>query len=326
MIIPDGRTSWFRLLFQVRGSTLPKIRGRLFAVFAVAVLVTAASTWLGGLTIDITTVPFTLISLALGVFLGFRNNTSYDRYWEARKLWGRLVNDARSFARITLTVISDDAALSRHASELEAHAQPGQARALQQALIYRVIAFAHALRLSLRNELGDLAALLPFVDTEELTALRVQRNAPLFLAQRLSMLIAEARKRALLRHRDVHLFENLITDLVDVQGGCERIRATPIPWSYTVLMHTIVAAYCFALPFGLVATTKLLTPVVVVLIAYAFLGLDAVGDELEQPFGREENDLPLDAISRTIELNLRQLLGETDLPELSEPEAGCILS
>jgi ion channel-forming bestrophin family protein len=111
-----------------------------------------------------------------------------------------------------------------------------------------------------------------------------------------------------------------------VQGGCERIRATPIPWSYTVLMHTIVAAYCFALPFGLVATTKLLTPVVVVLIAYAFLGLDAVGDELEQPFGREENDLPLDAISSTIELNLRQLLGETDLPELAEPDAGGILS
>ena len=101
--------------------------------------------------------------------------------------------------------------------------------------------------------------------------------------------------------------------------GRDRIRNTPIPWSYTVLMHSIVAAYCFALPFGLVATTHLLTPVVVALIAYAFLGLDAAGDELEQPFGREDNDLPLAALSRTIEINLRQMLGETPLPSAIEP-------
>jgi putative membrane protein len=232
-------------------------------------------------------------------------------------LWGRLVNDARSFARITLTLIHE---------QVQTPAREGEARALQKALVYRVIAFAHVLRMSLRNEVGDGAALAPFLDAEELTALRAQRNVPLFIAQRLSTLVAEARKRALLRHRDVHLFENLITDLVDVQGGCERIRSTPIPWSYTVLMHTIVAAYCFALPFGLVATTKLLTPVVVVLIAYAFLGLDAVGDELEQPFGLEDNDLPLDAISRTIEVNLRQLLGETELPSLVDSAPGAVLS
>jgi putative membrane protein len=319
MIIPDGRMSWFRLLFQVRGSALPKIRGRLLAVFLVAVAVTVVSELLGRLTTDLTAVPFTLISLALGVFLGFRNNTSYDRYWEGRKLWGRLVNDARSFARMTLTVISEEAVSPPRASKEET-------RALQEALIYRVIAFVHALRLSLRNELSDHAQLAPFLAAEELAVLRVQRSTPLFVAQRLSLLVAEARRRSMLRHRDVHLFENMITDLVDVQGGCERIRSTPIPWSYTILMHTIVAAYCFALPFGLVATTHLLTPIVVVLIAYAFLGLDAVGDELEQPFGLEDNDLALDTISRLIEVNLRQLLGETDLPPLVEPAPGAILT
>jgi putative membrane protein len=319
MIIPDVRMSWFRLLFQVRGSALPKIRARLFVVFLVAVAVTAASRRMGGLTTDITAVPFTLISLALGVFLGFRNNTSYDRYWEGRKLWGRLVNDARSFARITLTMIGDD--VVAHSGERKV-----EARALQQALIYRVIAFVHALRLSLRNELAESTKLRSFLADDELAALREQRNAPSFIALRLSMLVSEARRRSLVRHRDVHLFENLITDMVDVQGGCERIRATPIPWSYTVLMHTIVAAYCLALPFGLVATTKLWTPIVVVLIAYAFLGLDAVGDELEQPFGHEDNDLPLEVISQTIEVNLRQFLGETDLPALSEPEPGSIVS
>jgi ion channel-forming bestrophin family protein len=317
MIVPDGKMSWFRLLFQIRGSALPKMRGRLLAVFLVACAVTACAEYLGKAT-DLTAVPFSLISLALGVFLGFRNNTSYDRYWEGRRLWGRLVNDARSFARLTLTIIAHDASTAARAS-LE------QTNTLQRALIYRVIAFTHALRLHLRSELSDTRELVPLLDAEELSALRVQRNVPLYVAQRISVLIAEARKLGVLRHRDVHLLENLVTDLIDVQGGCERIRSTPIPWSYTVLMHTIVAAYCFALPFGLVSTTHLLTPVVVLLIAYAFLGLDEVGDELEQPFGLEDNDLPLSAMSRTIEVNLRQLLGESELPALLEPDKEGIL-
>jgi putative membrane protein len=318
MIVADQRMSWFRLLFAVRGSALPKIKGRLFAVFLVACVVTVAAEYYDVVTTNLTAVPFTLISLALGVFLGFRNNTSYDRYWEGRRLWGRLVNDARSFARMTLTVIAHDASSGARASQAET-------RALQEALIYRVIAFCHALRLHLRNELSQPTDLEPLLDAEELTALRVQRNVPLYLAQRISQLIARARHLGVLRHRDVHLFENMLTDLVDVQGGCERIRSTPIPWSYTVLMHSIVAVYCFALPFGLIATTHYLTPVVVLMIAYAFLGLDAVGDELEQPFGHEDNDLPLSAISRTIEVNLRQLLDEVELPAMLGPNGDGIV-
>jgi putative membrane protein len=318
MIVTDGKMSWFRLLFEYRGSALPKIRGRLLAVFLVACLVTGASEMAGGFSSDLTAVPFTLISLALGVFLGFRNNTSYDRYWEGRKLWGRLVNDARSFARLTLHVIGECATNGSSASA-------EQVRELQRALIYRVIAFAHALRLHLRNQFDDTSELGAFLSTEELAVLAVQRNVPLFISVQISARIAEARRLGIVRHRDVHLLENLLTDLVDVQGSCERIRSTPIPWSYTVLMHSIVAAYCFALPFGLVATTHLLTPIVVALIAYAFLGLDAVGDELEQPFGSEDNDLPLATLSRMIEINLRQMLGESQLPSEHQPNDKRIL-
>ena len=310
--------SWFQLLFEYRGSALPKIRGRLLAVFLVACLVTVASELFGRVTSDLTIVPFTLISLALGVFLGFRNNTSYDRYWEGRKLWGRMVNDARSFTRLTLHLIAPDAT---EAPRLSAE----QTRSLQRELVYRVIAFSHALRLHLRNELSDTSDLVRLLAPAELAGLSVQRNVPLFIANTISERIALARRQGVLRHRDVHLLENMVSDMVDVQGGCERIRNTPIPWSYTVLMHSIVAAYCFFLPFGLVATTHTLTPVVVALIAYAFLGLDAVGDELEQPFGLEDNDLPLVALTRTIEVNLRQQLGEKELPALLEPDDNHVL-
>jgi putative membrane protein len=319
MIVPDRKVNWFRLLFDARGSMLPRIRGRMLAVFLVACAVTLESHLTGGLEHDLTVVPFTLISLALGVFLGFRNNTSYDRYWEGRKLWGRLVNDARSFARLTTNVIDLDVTPS-------ARIDLGQLTALKRELVYRTIAYVHAVRLHLRNELTDLSVLAPLLPEDELRALRVQRNVPLAILQTLSQGVARARKLGVLHNRDVHLFENMISDLCDVQGGCERIKNTPIPWSYTLLMHSIVAVYCFALPFGLINTTQLATPVVVVLIAYAFLGLDAVGDELEDPFGKDYNDLPLTQLSRMVEVNLRQLLGEEDLPPLLVPDEHRVLT
>ncbi|MET0287266.1 MAG: bestrophin family ion channel [Polyangiales bacterium] len=319
MIVPDRKMSWFGLLFDMRGSTLPRIAGRLLAVFVVACAVTVESYVTGGVEHDLSVVPFTLISLALGVFLGFRNNTSYDRYWEGRKLWGRLVNDARSVARLTLHLIAVDATPNAKLDE------PGT-RALQRDLIYRVIAYVHALRMHLRNEISELAELEPFLRAEEIAALPVQRNVPMAILNTLSSVVQKARRAGVLRHRDVHLLEAQINDLCDIQGGCERIKNTPIPWSYTVLMHSIVAAYCFALPFGLIATVQLATPLVVALIAYAFLGLDAVGDELEEPFGKDVNDLPLSQLSRMIEVNLRQALGEEELPPMLVPGPDRMLS
>ena len=111
--------------------------------------------------------------------------------------------------------------------------------------------------------------------------------------------------------------------MTDIQGACERIKSTPIPFSYSVLIHRIVAIYCFLLPFGFVETIHWLTPVVVLFISYAFFGLDAVGDELEKPFGLDPNDLPLSAISRTIEGNLRWAIGEP-VPKPFEPRNGIL--
>jgi len=310
--------TWFRLLFEYRGSALSRISRRLLAVFLVACAVTLEFHFTGS-ALDLSTIPFTLISLALGVFLGFRNNTSYDRYWEGRKLWGRLVNDARNFARLSLNVIAVDVT---PAARIDAH----QTRALQRDLVYRTIAYVHALRMHLRNDIDQLPSLAPLLPEEELGALQVERNVPFAMLNGISARVAEARRQGVLHNRDVHLFENMLSDLCDVQGGCERIKNTPIPWSYTVLMHSIVAAYCFTLPFGLIHTTKLLTPLVVALIAYAFLGLDAVGDELEEPFGADYNDLPLDTLSRMIEVNLRQSLGEEELPALLLPDAHRVLT
>jgi len=189
--------SWFRLLFEYRGSALSRIKGRLLGVCLVACAVTAHF-HMRGPRIELSPVPFTLISLALGVFLGFRNNTSYDRYWEGRKLWGRLVNDARSFARLVLHLIAPEVVPG-------VRADPEQTRALQRDLIYRAIGYVHALRLHLRGELHDLRTLLPFLPEAELEPLRLQHNIPLAILDTLSARVAEARRLGVLHHRDVHL-------------------------------------------------------------------------------------------------------------------------
>jgi len=114
----------------------------------------------------------------------------------------------------------------------------------------------------------------------------------------------------------VPVLEGSLTSLTDIQGACERIKSTPIPYSYTVLIHRIVGGYCALLPFGLADTIGWATPLVVLCVAYSLFGLDAVGDELEQPFGFDANDLPLEFLSRNIERDLRCSLGEPVPPRI----------
>jgi putative membrane protein len=254
-----------------------------------------------------------LIGLALSIFLGFRNNASYDRFWEGRKLWGQVVNETRSLARqVLLLVVPEDGGPARSAAE-NAATHP-----FQREVVLRIVAYAHALRHHLRNSdpREDLAAFLP---AEELTMLGDQKNVPLALLQTIGQRLQWAWRRGWVHDLHLPVLERSLTELTAIQGGCERIKSTPLPFAYTVLIHRLVASYCLLLPFGIVDQVGLMTPVVVLLIAHAFLGLDDLGDEIEEPFGTDPNDLPLAALSRTIEINLRQLAGERDVPAFLKP-------
>ncbi|MCB9731099.1 MAG: hypothetical protein H6745_00540 [Deltaproteobacteria bacterium] len=307
-MIVRNNNSWLSLIFTIRGSVLERIRYRLFVVFGVAAAATAAFElgWLGAHT-SLTPLPFTLVGFALSIFLGFRNSASYDRYWEGRKLWGQLVNTSRSFTREVLTLV--------------APASPGDegaVGALRTELVHRHIAYVHALKMHLREtwQLADLAGLLP---SAELAALEGERNRPNALLQRQGERVAEAWRRGWIHPMHLPLLEQQLVEIANVQGGCERIHNTPLPHAFIVLLHRIVSAYCFSLPFGIVETTHYLTPLVAVMVGYAFFGLDAIGDEIEEPFGLDRNDLPLSAIATNIEIVLRQRLGEADLPDAPKP-------
>ena len=288
------------------GFALPRIWMRTLLVTALSIVVTFLYERVPAFHHAITATPFSLIGLPLGIFLGFRNNASYDRFWEGRKLWGGLVNTSRSLARQALTLIDG----------------PAEATALETKLVRVVIAYAHALRHHLRGT-SPVAELEGILGADEAAAVAKQDNVPYALLQRMAELVVDARRKEWIHPFHVPVLEGSLTSLTDIQGACERIKSTPLPYSYTVLMHRIVAGYCVLLPFGLMDIIDWATPFVVLAISYCFFGLDAIGDELEQPFGTDVNDLPLDGISRTIERNLRERLGEP-LPPAVAPIRGIL--
>lgn len=309
----EKRRSWLATV-TLGGVALPHIWTRVLIVTAISIVVTVVYREVPALHISITPTPFMLIGLPLGIFLGFRNNTAYDRFWEARKLWGSLVNTSRSLTRQITTLFE--------AQPEAADFTPEATHAHETAMVHLLIAYVHALRHHLRGSdpLSTLERVLPAAEVE---LLRGEMNVPIAILQRLAEKMVEARRKHWIHPLHVPVIEQSLVALTDIQGGCERIKSTPIPYSYTVLMHRLVAIYCGLLPFGLAESIGWATPVVVLFISYALFGLDAVGDEVEQPFGLDPNDLPLSTISRAIEANLRCSIGE-EPPRLFEPRNGTL--
>jgi ion channel-forming bestrophin family protein len=257
--------------------------------------------------VTLTPIPFSLIGLALAIFLGFRNTASYERWWEGRKLWGELVIRARSLARLIVH-----------------HVRPASGDADRPRIMVRqLIAYAYVLKHHLRGTRDDQSS--TYLSDSDVRAMAASVNRPdqvlRLLSREVAALAADGRLDPML----VAQVEDNLTALAGVQAGCERIRHTPLPFSYSLLLHRTAYLYCFALPFGLVDTTGFMTPFVVGIVSYTFFGLDAIGDEIEEPFGLLDNDLPLEAMCRRVEIDLLEASGETDLPAPLQPVDYCLM-
>ena len=301
-MIVRPRPHWLRMLFVWHGSVLSSIVPQLLWTTGFAVLVTVLHGRLFQWKVPLNFVPFSLIGLTLAIFLGFRNGTSYARYWEARTLWGTLLNETRTLVRQLITLLP-----SREGIELP---------------VARLIAFVHALRHQLRgtDAAADLARLLP---EEDCSRLRSVRFKPAVLLLMVGEWLQAQRLQGRLAPELAQAIELPLGRLTEALGGCERISGTPIPFTYAVIIHRTIYLYCVLLPFGLVDAIGAMTPVVVAFIAYTFFALEALGAEIEEPFGMEPNDLALDAMSHTIEASVREMMGET-LPVPSAKGVGYV--
>ncbi|NDP61934.1 bestrophin family protein [Polaromonas sp.] len=313
MIVRD-RPSGIRLFLVVRGSILKRIRFTLLVNTLSAVVVTVVHGNFFALKITLTTIPFTLMALPLAIFLGFRNSAAYDRYWEGRKLWGELVLRCRSLSRQCQSFIQPVSGMSTQMPEV---------LAARQRLVYRTIAFVHALRLQLRDQ-SDYSEIRRWVPQAEWSQLQASSNKHDRLVLEMGKELGQCQRMGWIDPCLTVTLDNTLSALNAAAASCERIKSTPVPFSYTLLLHRTAYLYCFLLPFGLVDTIGFMTPFVVAIVAYTFFGLDALGDEIEEPFGLEANDLPLDTLCRAIEINLLESLDETVLPPKLEPVNYCL--
>lgn len=310
MIIRE-RPSGLRLFFIIKGSIIPRIIRPLIVTVLLACAVTITHGTFFKLKITMTPIPFSLIGLVLAIFIGFRNSVSYDRYWEGRKLWGELIIMCRSLTRKILTFISPE-------HEHSPRRPPFERSDIRVRMIYLLIAFAHALRHHLR-ESDSLADLDEYLHDNEKEQLKKAHNKPDFLLHRLAQHLQRCLENKQIGEYFAAGLDQHFTSLTTVLTGCERIKNTPIPFTYNLLLHRTAYLYCFLLPFGLVDSIGFMTPFVVGIVSFTFFGLDALGDEIEEPFGLLPNDLALSSMCRTVEMDLRAALGEKNIPEALRP-------
>lgn len=289
------------MLFIWRGSVLPRLLSRLSLLLLLSLLVLYFNGAIFNYKIQLNPAPFTLFGIALAIFLGFRNNVSYDRFWEGRKLWGSMLNTTRSLARQAQTLTHMDAENSSLSY-----------------FVNLLIAFTWSSKHQLRHtDPGeDLNRLLGAAESMKFKG---KRYIPNLLVLEMGKWLQVLRSKGSIDPLLAANLDHNLNELSNIIGGCERIASTPIPYTYKVLLHRTVYFYCFLLPFGFVDSLGWMMPVIVTFIAYTFVALEAVADELEDPFGLEPNDLALNALCAMIENTLREMQGET-LRSTPEPK------
>lgn len=301
MIVFENAPSFWSLWTTMQGSIVPRIIKRVLYTDALAVLVCVLYISFGWSFLDMTITPFAIIGLVVGIFLSFRNTVSYNRFWEARTHWGSCLITCRSLARQAIVFGANDT--------------PERT----QQRIYLLLAFAHALRHQLRDTDPEVD-LARFLDPDTLALVLASPHRANQLLTLISQAFYTLHSEQGLGSPLLASVEGLINELSHILGSCERIRSTPIPFAYLLLLHRTVHVYCYLLPFGLVATVGWMSPIVVSFMAYAFLGLDALGDEISNPFAAKSNALALDAICRSIEISLLAQLDEP-VPQPLLPDA-----
>lgn len=284
-----------KMLFVLQGSYFKRLIVPQVLLFIFSFLIYFYQTHIATEPVPLNPSVFAILGISLAIFHGFCNNAAYDRFWEGRKLWGTLVWLSRNIARQVLTL-------------------PNVSMAEKQAFIRHQIAFVHSLRQQLRGE-DNTANLQRLLTVEEQQAVVGQNFIALRLTQIMGQMLANWQAEQKIDVWQWQSLDNTLGEIAHIQAGCERINNTPIPYAYFVLLHRTVYLYCFMLPFGLGNTIGWVTPFVVSFVGYTFMALNEIVDEISEPFGTGENELPLGMMCDTIETQLAMLSHQKFAPE-----------
>lgn len=302
-MIVRPRPNLFELFFIIKGSIVLRIMPLLTFIAGLSAAVVWVYTfrpeWLpkfdGG--------PFALLGITLSIFLAFRNNACYERWWEARKVWGEFVLACRSLSRVSVVLDEPN----------------GDISPARKSLLKYCIAYAHGLLIQLRPA-SSRHALTHLLPEGILQAVNASRNPPEMILRAMQALLVNALREARIDVIQFQMLDELVQKLAQAQASCERIQNTPIPFGYTLLLHRTAYTFCFLLPFCFANTLGWATPFVTALAAYTLFGLDALGNELEEPFSLGANALPINALTEVIEIDLKEALNETNIPPSPLPK------
>ena len=292
LMIVRPKPNLMGILFSLKGSIAKRIAVRSLMVTLLASVIVLVETLHPAYFSKVNATPFTLLGLSLSIFMSFRNNACYDRWWEGRKQLGQMIIDVRSLIRET-QVLGDPVE--------------------RAGLLRGLCGFAHGLIARLRVE-DEAQAIKPWISVDA-----GHPNLPDNVLQKVGARFSTLAELGVISEWRYTQLEARLVSLSQVQASCERIKSMPLPFPYTLLLHRTIYLFCILLPFAMAEPLGWLTPVFTAIVSYTFFGLDEIGDDLEDPFGFDENDLPCNAIVRTLEREVLAALGETDLPPALEP-------
>jgi putative membrane protein len=274
---------WRSHFFDMRGSLVREIAYRVGLCALTAIAASVAYHYHSDLAIP--DKPHALVGPALALLLVFRTNTANDRYWEGRRIWGGIVNTSRNLRRKADALFRDEPATAERISEW-------------------TIAWFWATRTHLVEE-RSLGAHTRLSAEDQARALAAP-HIPTFIGSELTVIVSDARRRNVISDIQQQMLDGDIQALIDHVGACERIDTTPLPYAYAVHLRRALLLYCLTLPFALVASFGEWTVLPALVVSYILIGIEEIGTEIEGPFGRRHNDLPLDRICQRLENNIRE--------------------
>lgn len=294
------------LFRQIAGIAFYNLRG--IIAFTIIPIIAVVQHQLEGLHhftgFDLPIAPVTIVGGALAIFLGFRNNSAYDRWWEARKVWGSIVNTSRTLCSHVLTF----------PSQKHGDADSESIRAWQQTVVKRQIAWLYALKFSLRNQ-SEWTTVAKYLTEAEHEQLMTHSNKPTHLLHYQNQSMAEAFESGMIDNfRHVEL-SKLVEHLYSWQGMCERIKKTVFPHYYNYFTKVFLWLFIVFLPFALAPIMEFMAIPMSIGISFIFYILDKSGETTEDPFEGRASDTPMSTITRSIEIDLLEMLGEEHPPK-----------
>lgn len=285
-------TDFLKSAIAVNGSVTPKVLKQVLIVTLYAIFVSILSLFCHWISISVS--PFEYAGFVMGLILVFRINAGYDRWWEARKIWGSLVNNSRSLATI-----------------VAAYVDKNKPQAIKQLMGY-FAAMPYLMKNNLRDD-DSLDEIKHLIDDDIYQTLQKVDHKPNFLSAKIAELLGSLEKSQSLNQFSFLQAEQCREVIIDCQGVSERILKTPMPFVMAVKSRRFILLFLLFLPFALVDYSIYINPIVTALVAYALFSLDQIGVELQNPFSKQKlSHLPLDSICHSIENNIMEIHKYTD--------------